>query len=231
MCMNCDMCFSTRCELRSHVIGKHTNNRSYKCGECEYSAKFKTHLNGHIRRRHMSTKDQLQCSIPRCNFRTNCQENVKKHVKNMHGESLKLFACSEEKCDREFTKLSNMKYHVKASHKMIKDFQCEECDFETSSKAGLRCHATNNHAEKTGSLCSVCQKTCMNVEEHMKRVHSGQAVKKSLITCLLCKKNFIHIKNHMKSMHSERNEKCHICAKAFANTCNLKKHIKGCSFE
>ena len=109
-------------------------------------------------------------------------------------------------------------------------FKCEECNFSTSSKQGLRTHEKRKHTKaseqnKFPRSCDLCDKKIRNVVElkqHMK-THSYKAVDYKCAECDFMGSNDTTMEVHMGKEHCEKIE-CGMCDSAFNDSETLETH-------
>ena len=81
--IKCDLCdqLYPRGRLKPHIKEVHQNIRTFKCNECEFTFKQKSHLRTHIKEIHKKLKD-FACSF--CESKFARKSDLKKHVKRKH---------------------------------------------------------------------------------------------------------------------------------------------------
>ena len=216
-------------QLESSLIADHVGERT--CKICGLTYERQCALNAHIRRKHISTEEEL-------------------HMKKKYG-------C--DYCSDRFKTKAFLKQHMKISHKNIK--QVKDDDFEEKSKTmaiekcplcgdvmksrNLLNHVLNEHSnEKDNPLfqevlesksktfvCSQCGEAfkndaCLNF--HMRKKHPETASQNFPFSCNVCGCHFktsIYLYTHTKLVHEEDEVLCNICGESCKNKYVLKRHI------
>ena len=95
-------------------------------------------------------------------------------------------------------------------------FECEKCDFKTTSKSGLKTHTKRKHTEITKDKfpreCDMCDHTFENAKElkkHMK-IHSYQELRYKCEDCAFWGPNEISMEVHHGRKHCS-NYECGMC--------------------
>jgi hypothetical protein len=147
------------------------------------------------------------------------------------------FACPEEGCKRYFLEKQNLEDHVNFNHLGI-HFQCDFCDFKTSTRDLLKLHTNRMHGDSTSKdlkkeQCPECGIFVCGLGSHIKQVHEKE---KHQIKCDICGFGTfaLHIiRRHMYSSHFPKELKkrvsCPICGKlliASSGDSALKAHLK-----
>ena len=114
--------------------------------------------------------------------------------------------------------------------------KCKECEFETTSKHGLKTHMTRKHTkfdkESFPKQCDLCSKTFENIEDLEKHVitHSYKSKDHLQFKCNECDfwcPNSVSIEAHIKKFHSE-NVTCGICDFKAETIEKLDTHVHTC---
>ena len=112
-------------------------------------------------------------------------------------------------------------------------FECEKCDFKTTSKSGLKTHTKRKHTEITQDKfprkCDMCELTFENAKElkrHMK-THSYQELRYKCEDCAFWGPNSISMEVHHGKMHCQ-NYECGMCEYPAKDSESLEIHIQTC---
>ena len=250
----CDICekgFASNYDLNRHVQRVHEKGeKSYNCHHCEKIFKLKADLKTHIRKSHKAL-EKTQCKI--CNklvldleahtLRKHDQNDwcqcdhcgkefynrlkLSSHVYNVHTGR----EADEEQCNicQKMYRKCNLKQHIKAVHEKIRDYICENCGMEFSSKATLDLHSVV-HTSIRAYKCDLCSKTykqSCHLSTHKKTVHEGRKDHR----CTHCGKAFGRseaLKLHTRTVHEGiKKWKCNLCNNAYGQSHELKKHLVG----
>ncbi|XP_070202983.1 uncharacterized protein [Littorina saxatilis] len=114
-CPLCDMTCPCPSALRNHMRYRHSDEKPFKCGHCEFSAKssydLRKHLDSH------NVEDQFTCHIPHCPFSARSYSSLdlhfKKHHQNMDVDSTR-YRCHV--CSRVFHRGYSLTFHLKKKH-------------------------------------------------------------------------------------------------------------------
>ena len=238
-CVLCDISFSTKSSLDTHVKAKHLNGEqrgtaSFQCSHCPQSFSFERYLKLHIDAVHNSKPKMFQCSLCQDNFIS--KDELKSHMNAVHkGE--KNFQCDQ--CTMMFGLKTDLNKHKYKVHKIDKSQQsysqqnipqiCDLCGKEFAWRSSLKEHKKMVHEGRTYP-CPICNKglsTKLRVTKHIQTVHEGRTDH----MCSECGKSFSlkeHLLRHIKHVHEGiKNHECHICGKKFGDKANLRDHIKG----
>ena len=107
----CEFCdYKTRFPrtFRRHQVC-HSDERNYKCDQCDYIAKSPDVLNGHIKYVHLQVRNFI-CKF--CNKAFKSSNHLKKHVMLHTGQCD--YSCHI--CDKKYIQKSNLKLHLSKTH-------------------------------------------------------------------------------------------------------------------
>ncbi|XP_031635426.1 zinc finger protein 569-like [Contarinia nasturtii] len=139
--------------------------KRYKCGYCEYSNKYKSHLDRHVRT-HTGEKP-YQCNI--CHKEFVQLHNMKKH-KTTHSSEYRFHCCG---CFIGFSKKSEKDAHEKVCRS--RRYECHICKkLLTLSKNQLIRHMRQHNGEKP-FICKICMRSFTlknNLRRHLNTVHA-----------------------------------------------------------
>ncbi|XP_055627776.1 transcription factor grauzone-like [Toxorhynchites rutilus septentrionalis] len=219
-CKACSQNFATFKQFKLHYSAVH-NQRGYVtcCNSRFYDI---TRLREHIRV-HMdpATFHCSDCKRNFCSKTTLLSHRLLLHLPN----DQRSFSC--ELCPKKFAKQYHLKTHM-LTHKTVKDFPCQNCDKQFSSKGALTIHLKNIHRRANEGMCDICSKVLKS--RSALTVHRAEHFNTKRILCTTCGKwfkNEISLKKH-KIRHQEetKNIVCGTCGKRSPNTHALKKHIQ-----
>ena len=181
--INCEKCpdkFKTQDQLNKHLL-QHTNTRKNICNICGEMIQTKSDLKDHIRKEHTNNW-QLNCSI--CDKKFNAEDQQSKHT------DIASLVCNL--CEKKLqTQDKYQKHKMKHSDE---DWNCDDCDHQTSSEEKLKKHlATTHHNSRhvpnpanQKFACNLCTSKFYNkstLEEHKNRVHRSFKPCKNLPNC------------------------------------------------
>ena len=116
-------------------------------------------------------------------------------------------------------------------------FSCNQCDFKTNGKAGLKRHISAKHIEKAGKETAVLEcnfkdctyKTLLKyfLKTHIENKHEGIIrFRCEFMNCTYGAKDRQSLKEHTTTHSSEKLSKCPTCEKTFASSRRKNTHIK-----
>ena len=100
---------------------KHTDERPFKCGLCNYAGKSSLVLNEHMRI-HTGEKP-YECDI--CGYRAASGGSICAHKRRHQG--IKPHKCLL--CDKNFLKKSDLKMHQLKAHSSVRSYKCDHCEY------------------------------------------------------------------------------------------------------
>ncbi|XP_043273996.1 zinc finger protein 354C-like isoform X12 [Venturia canescens] len=133
-------------------------------------------------------------------------------------------------CEKAFKRKSELKCHVQL-HSGIK-YNCDECDFVTTSKVAVRYHVRRVHQRDFRYKCEQCDKSFMSNCE-LKDHRTSHSNTKSFI-CEICGKAYLqksYLGAHKRTVHGlvqrilTKDHRCSICNKNFVSEYILQNHI------
>ena len=215
-CALCHKKFKLKQSLLCHMQSLHSNDRPYKCDDCDRAFKRDAHLRRH-KLTHTGRGEKLfTCPICRTGF-------ARKHHLDRH-----LFihyrddTHSRNKCDeishlRVLTKMRSL------------DVECELCQptqcFPNTEE--FMCHLAH-HYDFGEMCCDICKKHFASkklLRQHLK-------CHKETFECEICKHHFKSAKllrRHMIVYHDSQTAclfKCKLCQESFATDSQLIQHVK-----
>lgn len=162
-CSICSQKFQSKKRLSSHAK-LHTDRKSFKCETCQRAFGHKTDLLKHERSH--SVDKQFSCEL--CNKKFLEKWLLRAHME-WHTTGRHPFQCPI--CDKILGKTSKLQEHIRCVHFKERDYICDTCGKEYSSKTDLLKHMKLHEDEnESGNLkCEICQAdgfTAATLEEH-----------------------------------------------------------------
>ena len=176
--MSCPVCFkmfTSKTNVRRHILTEHENTLRFKCSECDRTFASKTALNFHKDTHY--PHNEFECK--KCEVTFPNLTDFRSHLKE-HNEPKKE-KCP--KCDKVLVGKSNLSRHLKEVHFLSKldtdkvtdpvyGFICEQCDSKYKRKDHLKTHIEEKHSELKKISCDVCGKEYSNKQNLMRHVKS-----------------------------------------------------------
>ena len=161
---------------------------------------------------------------------------LKDHIQSMH-ERTKNYVCKI--CGEAYAHRAAIAYHMQSKHNDgKKDFKCDQCHFETNTKANLTTHKKRAHTERT-EIFPCPQEDCAatftskSSLKHHKYTHQTIVEKdpeKFPYPCDYCGTRFIGLKGkiaHEKRAHLERKAiQCPNCDMTLISIQALAVHLR-----
>ena len=164
ICENCNKLFSSKGNLKNHILKIHYNNRPFKCTfpNCTKAYSVETKLLAH-ERTHTGFKPFI-CQI--CQRSFNEKGNLKAHLK-YHSE-IRPFKCPL--CEKSYKSNKHLKDHIKIEHYKIKNYHCEFCNKNFGRITTLKTHIKTHTKEKIFKCefegCGKCFSLKANMKKH-----------------------------------------------------------------
>ena len=203
-CLHCDYGTNYLPHLNHHTDSKHKKKKMC-CPECPYVTTWYQQYRAHIRIEHGQflrnskySKDHNKTYLcDDCGYFSESGELFKRHVyhqhfynshkgvKKVYKKSMKYrkMAVQDLKCcGKIFKSVTAFIYHKNSKHENLK-FNCEKCDFQTTSKPYLKQHTKLRHDKKTETFRCYCGSEFKNqphLRYHMKTKHGG------IYSCMEC---------------------------------------------
>ena len=249
-CDHCDYKATCKEKLRKHLKRNHS---PFQCGKCTYSTfkrfEYDLHLDTKHTNKEVEDKIEFITTIKgskeyicnECNYQTQLRVNVLKHVTSQHlNRNHSQFQCG--KCKYSTYKKFEYDLHLDTKHANkevedkielitsingVKEFICNECNYQDHSRIHVLRHITAEHLGITHP-CDQCGKeftNSSNLNQHIKRKHT----KNFAFQCDQCEKQFQYesrLKSHIRVKHLGVRHKCPKCKSQFPEINNLKKHYK-----
>ncbi|XP_014273226.1 zinc finger protein 300 isoform X2 [Halyomorpha halys] len=231
------------------VVNKECTKKNLECNLCQFTARYKSQLDIHIKRHKKDYKifcdicqkgffyqyeilmhkalheetSRFQCNV--CQKKFVYRHSLISHTRK-HEEVFKpseTFQC--DKCGKNFSDKSYLKRH-KDVHSGVNRVVCEVCGQVLCTPDALRSHSLTHTGERPFS-CGICGKSFTSKKYMIihKRMHTGAKPFK----CKVCEKSFSQQSTlivHNRYHSGERPYKCQVCHKAFVTKTILKVHQK-----
>ena len=97
-CPMCPKSFFDKGGLRSHINHIHTNQWSYKCGECDYVSKSSSNFFKHRRETHMQIP-QATFKCQSCDYESKRKYHVSRHLRTVHRSDKDQLTCKSSTFD------------------------------------------------------------------------------------------------------------------------------------
>lgn len=196
-CEVCSRIFKVKDSFERHKR-IHTNERPFKCGECDKQFRDSGGLLRHVKEVHEKVRNHL-CNI--CHKWFVNRPTLEDHLRSHSGE--RPFVCHQ--CGLMFKSKSSLYQHSK-THSDILPHVCVYCRKGFRRRQELIAH-TSTHTNEKKHICEKCGKgfrTRSELQRHIV-VHSDEKP----FSCLICNLNFSqkrYLKNHVKSRHGRLEE-------------------------
>lgn len=200
VCCFCDFHTEHVTDINAH-LGKHFENKAFKCDKCSYGTNIKKCMKRHVERIHLNIT-KTRCEL--CDLRFFDKVGLKMHVMRKHtGEKPfhchycdyicrtkydlgshigrkhtdkevleKRYVC--QLCPKQFLTSGELKYHQTTVHRK-RVHECSECGFTFFLEKTLRAHIRETHRKETPFPCPFCEykaKRKFELKSHMKRKHT-----------------------------------------------------------
>ena len=173
-----------------------------------------------------------------CNFRADSVQQLNNHMRT-HDETVIPYYC--EVCQEEFDSHTEYNNHNKKKHS--KQWNCDDCDFQASTRGGLltHCKLTSGHKpsrvqkSKSGVLkCYTCKsefRSYHELMEHRKEEHPSHKTCRNYIKgeCFFSADEcwYLHEDNsHVNTQTVTKDKICFGCMKTFPTNFDLLEHKK-----
>ncbi|XP_058451746.1 zinc finger protein 236-like [Malaya genurostris] len=145
---NCYYIGRSAADVRTHLLGRHSDERNFVCSEedCDYRGKTITQLRRHYQR-HEDNVKKHKCD--QCGFATRIPGHLKRHLLIHSGG--KPFCCPH--CDYSCNNIENLRKHVISTtkHKGKYLYECKYCPsgdsecFQTNFNRQYKAHLIGHH--------------------------------------------------------------------------------------
>lgn len=132
-CNFCELQFSSMRKYELHLQQQHAVDTLHECEICLKSFKNSDSLSVH-RKRH--SERHYQCS--KCSLNYINAAELRVHYERAHVQEQEEVSCRS--CDSKFQNFALLREHEQRNHQKPKVWRCDNCSFETTSRARLRQH-------------------------------------------------------------------------------------------
>ena len=219
------LCRGVRKEVRKAFLSRHPNSsfnylicKICKCKEQWAGVLISHSIRHYFHRSKEQQKDELSTVQGKC-----------LHCLNIAGMTEVEFLCHyfREHCEKQPNEEAQTAKKPKTAREKtkVKNFQCEICSVQYSSRSQLQDHILS-HTGVRSFQCKLCDKsyaTKASLCMHKKAVHSQMR-----FTCEECGKTFKlkhHLAQHLVKHKGAECHKCHICSKEFKRPHTLRAHV------
>ncbi|KAH3825974.1 hypothetical protein DPMN_127863, partial [Dreissena polymorpha] len=112
-CPYCDMTCPSPSNMQLHIRYRHSDDKPFKCPECEYRAKSVADLRSH--QTVHETREEIRCQVPDCDFTTDKFRSYQKHFRQHHESGPSDYECHV--CGASFSRGALLSKHLKNKHK------------------------------------------------------------------------------------------------------------------
>lgn len=188
--------------LRSHVIGVHTDERPFKCSQCDYQTAYARALRTHVRSVHAKEKP-YRCS--KCRYTTAHSGHLKSHIRGVHSNE-RPHHC--QWCSYSTAYPRALRVHVMALHTNEKPYKCSDCDYKSSHSSDLKFHVMNHHTFEKPHHCPYCPYSSAqlgHMKTHVMAVHTRERPHKCPY-CDFSSAYSLTLKSHVENLHKNQSE-------------------------
>lgn len=113
-CPHCEMSCSSPSALNSHILYRHSEERSYRCSQCSHAAKTYSDLVRHVK---IHGKPVYCCEEAGCDFEAKSTTTLAHHYEKVHGllDSAR-YLC--HLCDKRYNRGYDLTKHLLRIHKL-----------------------------------------------------------------------------------------------------------------
>ncbi|XP_054165883.1 zinc finger protein Xfin-like [Oppia nitens] len=169
----CERRFGKRDQLLAHISSAHTQQRPYKCSQCDRTFATETYRRQHHDLQHKDKDVVVQRQIHECCF-IGCQKTftgmsgLAKHRRTVHSDG-RPFVCTQSDCSAKYKSNDALKNHVLIRHptttssKEVQYHCCpdQSCSRKFSTAQKLDVHQQSRHSSSTTTRrSSVLRRNC-----------------------------------------------------------------------
>lgn len=186
VCPTCGKSYKAVANLRSHM-NRHTGEKPFKCGECNFVTSSSNSLDGHAR----------------IHLRQRGLERTVNDTPLTH-------EC--DVCGRKYHSATYLRQHVRSQHEgVVRHRQCDICGMVFTNNTTLRRHKGRQHPTDPTLVCGVCGHVCPDKTQFKRhsRVHADPA-----LMCRFCGKALKSketLEAHERSHTGENPYECDQC--------------------
>ena len=224
-------CAETKCQ------DPEVARKPFKCSLCSFTAAREVKVEEHFARKHR--EKSIQC--PKCPAKFGMDVHLKQHLLYKHDPEYRAKLAVKQNetimCDicgkvvKKYRLTEHKKYKHRPPVRKEKKYQCNQCNFKTTTAKILEHHKIRIHSEKN-IHCKYCSKMFamkIDLDTHIAMHHSEvpEANMNLIGTCPICNKRMLKktVKHHMNMVHHGiKPYPCSICGKRFATRYMTKAH-------
>ncbi len=199
-------------DLKTHELIHSDTRPTYPCGICS-----NTYYKKHAAEKHMlKHKGEHKKTCPECGGKF---ASLHQHIMFVHKKERR-YSCTQ--CEKQYFTRSDLTEHEK-THTGENQRTCPTCNKMYVSKIGYKAHLLSHIQDRQTSVCPICNKSYLHLQQHIKTVHVGRKKKK----CPHCNKEFSSraLSTHMKTHDTNRQFfSCDECPATFFHKLSAKKH-------
>ncbi|CAL1579154.1 unnamed protein product [Knipowitschia caucasica] len=214
-CQYCRKRFYSTSALKRHLLD-HTEDRPYKCDQCELAYTRMGNLRRHCLYAHVESKprdDSDGHSCQYCSRSFPSEAFLKMHVRIHTGT--RPFVC--EHCHKAFTQMGYLQKHRLCHDPEREAFHCHFCKNTYSSSFNLKRHL-GSHTGERPFKCELCGKAFKRLGHLQKHTHGHHRVQASAHSCQNCPKVF-------SSPHELQR---HVCLRTEEEPCKCERCVSDC---
>eukprot|EP00092_Neocalanus_flemingeri_P085262 GFUD01107272.1.p1 GENE.GFUD01107272.1~~GFUD01107272.1.p1 ORF type:complete len:606 (-),score=136.33 GFUD01107272.1:8-1633(-) len=199
-CRNCDLRFTNKTKLDSHMQDSHDNTVSVNANECPTCGSRFSDI--HKLRDHKKEPHNFNCKDKKCKKKFVTEVNLEKHLQRKH---------------KEFAQATFKDGQIL--------FRCKLCSKSFDANLALQSHQYIKHKYK----CHLCEHTYVEKDDltiHLVKSHRVDKIPQAGFRCKLCKletKKMIEIRKHSSLSHKYL---CSFCKMKYTNKNQLDVHME-----
>jgi hypothetical protein len=173
-----------------------------------------------------------KCEI--CGVTKSTSTKMQFHIESAHKEST---PCPH--CGVQYSTKIALNHHIDRIHSEREEEQCTKCDYKSRMPAEMKRHVMSWHTEAAAvqQTCEYCGELFKRLDLHIKRTGcagSKEAFKKEKVPCPRCAKTFANsmiMRRHIKRVHEGvKGKDCPQCSYSTYSSYNLKLHMSKTHF-
>eukprot|EP00088_Acartia_fossae_P050057 TRINITY_DN557_c0_g1_i1.p1 TRINITY_DN557_c0_g1~~TRINITY_DN557_c0_g1_i1.p1 ORF type:complete len:695 (-),score=102.65 TRINITY_DN557_c0_g1_i1:50-2134(-) len=195
-------------------------SKAFSCNFCDKSFKQKSHLNHHIKVKHLKGEHLEKYSCKICEHKFTSTNSLKHHM--MLHNNQRPHQCPH--CNKKFVQASHLKMHM-TRHFGDKPFLCVVCGKSFAAKSRLVEHTKIHTGERRVYECGQC--TAKYFGLHDLKIHERKHTGELPYKCGHCPKQFRSHRNrdnHQRIHTGEKPYLCQGCGKGYGSGSSLHQH-------